>query len=504
VIMRALRGVNPTVLFVGLGLISTACYAAITYLYPITLASGAPRAYDLEQFSRGHEWAAGVYVVGLLVVFAAFAASLFVVRRLQKPLPLILGFGFLNACILLWIYPITAIDIFYYVVEGRMQALYGLNPMISPAGAAPLDRMLPFIGEWKSVPTAYGPLWNFIAATIVRLGFANEVNGPLAFKVLMLAAYAVCIWLLLWGTGRKVEAVLLFAWNPLVLLQGPAHAHNDLLMMTVAVLGLVLWEKRRWWWAAVILLALAASIKLPVMLLAPLLIFAVLRAQDSWGRRAWIFVASALLGAAAMLAMYIPYWPPWQNLGGLSDMFATQRTYTIASLIRLSLAKLQVPPPYDFQIPRTIGLIIFVACYIVLLQRIWTLKIGLYTAGFWAMFIYLLTSTSYRIWYPLWAIPLGILAHSELRDALLLARMRWRIYLLSLTSELSVLMFILLWRWVLNGVVLFKADWFFIHLITIPWQFGIPLLAPLLIRRRPPSDGMVAAEGLQPAVTQPR
>ena len=277
-----------------------------------------------------------------------------------------------------------------------------------------------------------------------------------------------------------------------------------MLMMTVAVLGLVLWEKRRWWWAAVVLLALAASIKLPVMLLAPLLIFAVLRAQDSWGRRAWIFVASAFLGAAAMLATYIPYWPPWQNLGGLGDMFATQRTYTIASLVRLSLAKLQVPAPYDFQIPRTIGMIIFIACYVVLLRRIWTGKMGLYTAGFWAMFIYLLTSTSYRIWYPLWAIPLGILAHSELRDAILLARMRWRIYLLSLTSELSVLMFILLWRWVLNGVVLFKAYWFFSHLITIPWQFGVPLLAPLLIRRRPPEDGtQLHVEGLHQAVTQP-
>jgi len=41
-------------------------------------------------------------------------------------------------------------------------------------------------------------------------------------------------------------ALLLFAWNPLVLLQGPAHAHNDLLMITVATLALVLWRCRLW------------------------------------------------------------------------------------------------------------------------------------------------------------------------------------------------------------------------------------------------------------------
>ena len=87
---------------------------------------------------------------------------------------MIVGFGLLNACILLWIYPITAIDIFYYVVEGRMQALYGLNPMISPAGAAPLDRLLPFIGEWKSVPTAYGPLWNFIGGHHRTVGLCER------------------------------------------------------------------------------------------------------------------------------------------------------------------------------------------------------------------------------------------------------------------------------------------------------------------------------------------
>jgi hypothetical protein len=46
-------------------------------------------------------------------------------------------------------------------------------------------------------------------------------------------------------------------------------------------------------------------------------------------------------------------------------------------------------------------------------------------------------------------------------------------------------MFVLLWRWVLNGTVLPKADWFVMHLLTIPWQFGLPLLVPLLIRRRP-------------------
>ena len=434
----------------------------------------------------GREWAAGFYVAGLLLVFGAFAVAFFVVPRVRRPLPLVVGFGLLFALILVFLYPITAIDVFYYVLEGRMQVFHGLNPLAVPASQAPLDPLIPFVGEWTSVPTAYGPLWNVIAATVVRLGFAGPVDGLLAHKFLALAVYAACILVLIWGTGRNVEAILLFAWNPLVLLQGTGNAHNDLLMMTVAMLALVVWDKRRWWAAAMVLLALAASIKLPVLLLAPLLLAAILCREHSWGSRVWIVFASALLGAVTMLAAYIPYWPPWQSLTGLLAMFATQRTYTILSLVRLSLTRLQVPPPYDFEIPRTIGLAIYIACYLVLLRRVWTGRMGLYTAGFWALFLYLLTSTSYRIWYPLWTIPLAVLAHIELLDGIQLARMRWRTYLLSLTSELSILMFTLVWRWVLNGAVLPKADWFLMHLLTVPWQFGVPLLAPLLIRRPPP------------------
>lgn len=476
---------KPSAVLIALGLISAAAYAAITCLFPLTLASGATRAYDLEQFSRGREWAAGVYVAGLLAVFACFAAAFFVVDRVRRPLPLILGFGFLFALILIWLYPVTAIDAFYYVLQGREEVLHGLNPLAVPAAQVPLDPLLPLIGEWKNMPSPYGPLWGMISATVVRLGFGGAVDGVLAFKLLALATFAACLLLLLWGVGRNAKAILLFAWNPLVLLQGPAHAHNDLLMIAVAALALALWVKRRWWAAAIFVLALAASIKAPALLLAPPLLVAILRTEHSWRRRVWIACASAGIGAATMLLAYLPYWPITDSLAGLIQAFATGRTYTLLSLLRLGLGRLNVPPPYDALGPRLLGLLVFHACYLVLLWRVWRGRMGLYTAGFWTFFLYLLTSTSFRIWYPLWVIPPAVLAHTELRDSILLARLRWRTYLLSLTSELSILMFTLLWRWILNGALLPRADWFWMHLLVTPWQFGLPLLAPLLIRRRP-------------------
>jgi lysylphosphatidylglycerol synthetase-like protein (DUF2156 family) len=89
--LRARRSLNPTIVLFALGVASAAAYAAVVYLFPLSLASTAARAYDLEQYSRGREWAAGVYILGLLVVFGAWAAAFWAAPRVRRPLPTIAG-----------------------------------------------------------------------------------------------------------------------------------------------------------------------------------------------------------------------------------------------------------------------------------------------------------------------------------------------------------------------------------------------------------------------------
>jgi len=489
-----LRTVNPPVAFALLGLLTAAVYAGIVYLYPLTVFGVATRPYDLEQLSRGRPWAAGFYVVGLLTVFAAFAAAAWLVRRMRRPLAPVVGFGVLFALILVWIYPVTAIDVFYYVLQGRQEVIYDLNPLVEPASQVPNDPLVPFVGEWSTFPSPYGPIWGVVSATVVRLGFVGPIDGALAFKAIALAVYGLCLLLLIWGTNGNAVAVLLFAWNPLVLLQGPGHAHNDLAMIAVAAAALVIWEKRRWWAAAIVVLALAASIKIPVLILGPLLLVSILRAEPTWRRRSGVFGAAVLLGAATLVIAFVPYWPPWVSLAGLPKVYASQHTYAIVSLVWLGLMNLHVGSPW-VEGPRVLGLLVLLAGYGYLLRQVWLGRMALYAAGFWAFFLYLLTAASYRIWYPLWLVPLAALSIGEMGDGIARARMYWRTYLISLTSELSILMFYLVWRWLLNGTVLPKADWFAMHLLVIPWQFGVPLLAPLLIRRRPAERSETTQKG---------
>jgi hypothetical protein len=481
--MKTPRFFTPTAALLALGLLTTAIYAGLTFLFPFYVPEGATRALDMEKLARGREWAGGFYVVGVLLAFGALALALHLVPRARRALLLVAGFGLLNALILVWLYPISAIDVFFYVLQGRQEAIYGLNPLAVPASAiAQAEPLLGFVGQWRDVPSPYGPLWGVISAGVVRLGFAEAHDGPLAFKLVAFGAFALCLGVLAWGTRRNAQALLLFAWNPLVLLQGTGNGHNDLLMIAVGVLALVLWERRRQWAPAFVVLALAAAIKAPVLLLGPLLLAAVLRDQPTWRKRGMVFVAAAVLGAGTLALAYVLYWPPWESLAGLRAILGGQYAFTPVALAGQLLSRLPAPPADPNGLPRLLGLILFVAAYELLLWRVWRGELGLYTAGFWAFFLYLLTSSSFRIWYPLWVVPLGVLAHAELRDGVLLARMRWRTYLLSLTTEASAMMFTLAWRWVFNGGVLPQADWFWMHILVVPWQFGLPLLAPLLIR----------------------
>ncbi len=130
------------------------------------------------------------------------------------------------------------------------------------------------------------------------------------------------------------------------------------------------------------------------------------------------------------------------------------------------------------------GNILFVLYYIYLFVRMVLRKMTLLEAGFLAYFALIFLSSTFRIWYPLWLIPFAALN--------LTSGTYWRTFLFSITAELSILMYYILWRWTLrhwgwgeHGPLKEYWDyWLLMSWLTVPWAFGIPLLGPLLIRHR--------------------
>jgi hypothetical protein len=122
---------------------------------------------------------------------------------------------------------------------------------------------------------------------------------------------------------------------------------------------------------------------------------------------------------------------------------------------------------------------IYILYFIYLLIRLAQRKITLAQAGFMAFFSQLLLGTTFRIWYPMWLIPFAALS--------LTSRTYWRTFLFSITAEVSIFMYLIVWRWLLgkwdwglHGPL--AADWNFwtiMTLLVVPWVFGIPLLVPI-------------------------
>lgn len=442
----------------------------------------------MEQIAAGRHWMAAIWVVGQIVVYAAFACALTAVGRVRAALAvrLIVAFSVGFGLILIWLYPVTATDLFQYVLRARVWVVHGANPMTVPPAAFPDDPLLPFAGEWQNIVSPYGPAWELLAGGVARLGFTDTVSGALAYKGVAMLAYLVCLWLvfriLSTTTPRRLmaasdaTALLLFAWNPLVLIQAVGNGHNDIVMLAWLLLAIYLWQRSRnglagrgWWLWVGAAAALAMLTKAAAALMGLLLVVAIVRDQGSWRRRAVVTTGLAGVGVAVAALAYLPFWPPWQSIAGVLDELAHRYTYTIAATLRLGLT-LWLPPATAWDTPRLVGQLLIVTLVGWATVQLWRRRLDLATAGFMAYFAYLIAGASYRIWYPLWLAPLAALSLS--------AGVRWRTMLLCLTSELSLVVYYFVWRWYWPN-----ASWLQMHLLVVPWQFGLPLLLPMLLQR---------------------
>lgn len=569
---------------IGIGLVTQVIYAVYIIAFPLisNTLKGGP-AGDLEILMRGYRWFAPIYTIGIFLLYYLFWLAIQTVLRVssqlsvtssqkledeghaprtsaQPPLGrhhasrltpqtfklLILAFGLLFGFTLIWLYPITANDLFRYVLRGRIWAVYGESPMLSPPNDFPNDPYIAFAGEFGEWVSGYGPLWEIIVQIPLRLlGSTDMVPGSVSLKLVVLLAYLVCAILIGWfavplvnarptaalgsastldPTAASLVALTFFAWNPLILIQGPGNGHNDMVFMALMVLGIILWQ-RKLWWAATLALVLATLAKITGLLLLPLFAIVLFKSESTWQRRLPKLLGAALIVLVTTYIVYRALGPlapvfqdAWQVLTtrldvvlnasptlktwwaagsawlgfaplnsdtppGLGSMLTARRGFAIASALRMVLREI-LPRAASEPIARNTASYIFVIFYLWLMVQLWRNKLTLITAGFLAYFSQLMLGATFRIWYPMWLIPLAALHLTPVTF--------WPTFLFSLTSELSIINYFVVWRWWLNNWTWGKTGplskywnyWTIMHLLTIPWLFGIPLFGPILMRWR--------------------
>ncbi|GAC1563378.1 MAG: hypothetical protein PVS3B3_07920 [Ktedonobacteraceae bacterium] len=290
-----------------------------------------------------------------------------------RPVKTLLRYIWIGAVLVGIIYVLTpsalSHDATVYAGYGRVIIIYHANPYYTPLSAFPHD---PFfqLDDWRDALAAYGPLWLIVCAISTLVAGSSILHYIFFYRILGLIAHLINIGLvtaILYKTKRSprilVLGTLLYAWNPLVLLESGLGGHNDIVMVTCILLGIFLcvhaeqnsFIQARHYLPPMIAFTCAALIKF--IAAAIILFYLILLArhiftnkvmfqqqEHLYGRFRWLFMlrvvsCTTLVGGFLALTLYSPLWlghtlqdivrslgsPPSSRLAFGSILLALQR-----------------------------------------------------------------------------------------------------------------------------------------------------------------------------------
>ena len=289
---------RPLVLLAALGTLLAALLVG-------ALALHVPGADTVGSTARANAFV-GVLALSVTVYLVAVRLVL------RAPLPpaalwIVLAVAVLVRAALLPSLPFLSSDIYRYVWDGQVQAA-GINPYrYVPADPAlvPLrdPAVYPLVNRAEYARTIYPPAAQAVFALVGQL--SATVTGMKAAMLACEAVAVVCLLHLLAGAGLPRERILIYAWNPLAVASFAIDGHVDAIAIGLLAVALLARARHRDGLAGA-LLAGAALVKFLPVVVAPAFVR---------GGRLW---RPALVGAAVILALYMPYLSAgWNVLGFL-------------------------------------------------------------------------------------------------------------------------------------------------------------------------------------------
>jgi hypothetical protein len=132
-------------------------------------------------------------------------------------------------------------DLFNYIFDAKIVTFYHQNPYLHKALDYPTDPMLSFM-RWTHRLYPYGPGWLLLTVPLSFIGSNIFIVTFYLFKLLMAGFFLLTVYSIeKIGKILKLSNVLLpvvaFALNPFVLSESLVSAHNDIVMMGLAMFG---------------------------------------------------------------------------------------------------------------------------------------------------------------------------------------------------------------------------------------------------------------------------
>jgi alpha-1,6-mannosyltransferase len=353
-----------------------------------------------------------VFLAAMLALTALYLLALCLVPRSGKPLTvglLLILVPLVLVGVLLPSYPLLSSDIFKYIFDGRIMAVYGENPFIKVPADYPDDRFYDLV-YWKAVVNAHGPIWRVLEAVSAAAGGERCVNAVVAMKVWPALAYLGTIGVLYrllraWRPERAVVGTLAYAWCPLVVLEAVQNGHNDVVAALPVLLAIGAARAGRWR-LAVVLVAVGFLVKPLAAVAGPVLLMAAWRAGARPFRELLI---GAGIAAVVVALAYAPFYAGLQTFQGLErgSIFSASP----GELLVIALEAAGWPLDRAMLVARLAANGSFGVLALAALWAVWRRRLGLAGGLAAVLFGYMLLGSQwFNPWYLLWLLPVGLLA----------------------------------------------------------------------------------------------
>ncbi|MSP11562.1 MAG: hypothetical protein EXR62_01260 [Chloroflexi bacterium] len=434
------------------------------------------------------------FTLGVLISFLLYALAVLLAWRLPGlPIFWVLLPALVQIAVMVFAYPALAADVYGYLFQGRIIAIYHENPYLSLPLKFAADPDYAYVA-WPTLLGQYGPLWMMLSAVVALASTQGLLQGILAFKGLILVFQILdmaLIYVILQRLNPQYAAlgVLIFAWNPLSLIEGVANAHNDPVMLTFVLLGIWCLTGRRSAYLAAPAWAVGALIKFFPLLFIPLgVVYLVVRSFWANGKKLTlrflltqgiVVMLQALAVGTVLVIGYRPFWAGMETLQGLRDqsrLFTSSLPGIVFQTLRDPLILRGFSEDQVFDLVRWAGLAILAVAYLLLLWHLYrhpTIQTVLQIALLLTWLFLLLITFWFQAWYVLWLL---VLAALILRPGAI-----WPVWSLTLTSTLSYTLYIWIWVNHVDTIDVMRVQWLAVILI-----YPIPLLLWLLLHNQVP------------------
>ncbi len=289
---------------------------------------------------------AGIFVAIMSLMFVLYIYTVNQAAKKLIDLKKIMVIVVLVSGVLFFSYNAFSHDLFNYIFDAKIITQYNENPYEHKALDYPGDPMLSFM-HWTHRTYPYGPIWLALTVPLSYLGFGIFLVTFYLFKMLIVISFIGSV-LFVGKIAKKLNineamAVSAFAFNPLVLTESLVSAHNDIVMVFLALLSIYLFIEKRYVTSFITLVA-SIALKYATALIIPAIIA---RGLFKASREMFLYILILSMIFAVLFATYRTNFQPWYLLYVIPFAAFLYNKYFIAiPLVILSIAGLSQYLPY--------------------------------------------------------------------------------------------------------------------------------------------------------------